>query len=30
MTFLKHTYEVAAELGNWDRAALERIPLPPQ
>ena len=30
MSFLKHTYDLAADLGNWDRAALERIPLPPQ
>ena len=30
MTFLKRTYEVAADLANWDRDTLERIPLPPQ
>jgi hypothetical protein len=30
LAFLNHTYDLAASLGNWDRAALERIPLPPQ
>jgi Family of unknown function (DUF5996) len=24
LTFLRSTYEAAASLGNWDRAALER------
>jgi hypothetical protein len=28
LTFLESTYEAAADLGGWDRAALER-PLPP-
>jgi hypothetical protein len=28
LTFLQSTYEAAADLGHWDRAALER-PLPP-
>lgn len=27
LTFLQSTYEAAANLGHWDRAALERIPL---
>ena len=26
LTFLQSTYEAAANLGNWDRAALERTP----
>jgi hypothetical protein len=30
MSFLTHTYDLAADLGDWDRAALERTPLPPQ
>jgi Family of unknown function (DUF5996) len=28
MRFLQSTYEAAAELGHWDRAALERRPAP--
>ncbi|HEY9671129.1 MAG TPA: DUF5996 family protein [Waterburya sp.] len=27
LTFLQSTYEAAANLGNWDRAALERAPV---
>jgi hypothetical protein len=27
LTFLQSTYDAAANLGNWDRAALERTPL---
>jgi hypothetical protein len=27
LAFLQSTYEAAAELGNWDRAALERTPV---
>jgi hypothetical protein len=27
LTFLQSTYEAAANLGNWDRAALERTPI---
>ena len=30
MTFLKRTYEIAADRGGWDRTSLEREPLPPQ
>ena len=30
LAFLNHTYELAANLAQWDRAALERLPLPPQ
>jgi Family of unknown function (DUF5996) len=29
LEFLQSTYEVAAELGGWDRKALERPPTPP-
>ena len=29
MEFLQSTYEAGANLGNWDRAALERAPLEP-
>jgi hypothetical protein len=29
LTFLQSSYEAAAETGNWDRAALEREPVPP-
>lgn len=27
LEFLQNTYEVSANLGNWDRSALERIPM---
>jgi hypothetical protein len=27
LTFLQSTYDAAANLGNWDRAALERNPV---
>jgi hypothetical protein len=27
LTFLQSTYEAAANLGNWDRAALESTPV---
>lgn len=30
MAFLQSTYEAAARLADWDRGALERLPLPPQ
>jgi hypothetical protein len=30
MTFLKHTYDIVADLAEWDRDVLERIPIPPQ
>jgi hypothetical protein len=30
LAFLNHTYELAANLEQWDRDTLERIPLPPQ
>ncbi|HEV7679969.1 MAG TPA: DUF5996 family protein [Candidatus Dormibacteraeota bacterium] len=29
LNFLQSTYEAAAELGHWDRAALEAAPAPP-
>jgi hypothetical protein len=28
LSFLQSTYDAAAELGRWDRAALETVPLP--
>jgi hypothetical protein len=30
MTFLKRTYEIAADRAGWDRSSLEREPLPPK
>jgi hypothetical protein len=30
MTFLESSYAAAANLGNWDRSALERAPVEPQ
>lgn len=30
LNFLQETYDLAADLGKWDRRALEREPLPPQ
>lgn len=30
LAFLQETYDLAADLGHWDRRALERKPLPPQ
>lgn len=30
LDFLQSTYDAAADLGEWDRAHLERVPIPPK